>query len=115
MKKADKLKSVEPKSYDADYFERGVRTQKSGYQNYSWLPELTLKMAHHLVTQLPLEECQKVLDFGCAKGFLVKALRILDIEAYGVDISRYAIDCVDPEVRGLCDLVTGASDPKCFF
>ena len=105
---------VKSDSYDEDYFERGVQTQKSGYQNYSWLPELTIKMAHHLVQQLPIQEGDKVLDFGCAKGFLVKALRLLDVQAYGVDVSEYAIDRVDPDSRGLCTLISGASDPKCF-
>lgn len=33
----------------------------------------------------------KVLDAGCAKGFLVEALREKGIEAFGVDISEFAI------------------------
>lgn len=104
----------EPGIYDEDYFERGVQTSKSGYQNYGWLPELTLKMAHHLIQSLPISPGQSVLDFGCAKGFLVKAFRILDVEAYGIDVSGYAIDHVDPQARGLCTLVSGVNDPKCF-
>lgn len=105
---------VDPGTYDEDYFERGVQTQKSGYQNYSWLPELTIKMAHHLVQLLPIKHGEKVLDFGCAKGFLVKALRLLDVDAYGVDVSEYAIDRVDPQVRGLCTRICGPQDPRCF-
>ncbi|MBY0510658.1 MAG: class I SAM-dependent methyltransferase [Rhodospirillaceae bacterium] len=101
-------------AYDADYYERGVQTGKSGYQNFTWLPELTIKMAHHLILTLPINRGEKVLDFGCAKGFLVKALRLLDIDAYGVDISAYAIDQVDPMVRGLCALIKDAADPVCF-
>jgi SAM-dependent methyltransferase len=104
-------KFISAEMYDEDYFERGVQTGKSGYQNYSWLPELTIKMAHHLVQTLPIRHGERVLDFGCAKGFLVKALRLLDVDAYGVDISPYAIDHVDPAVRGLCTLVSGPSDP----
>ena len=34
---------------------------------------------------------QKVLDAGCAWGFLVEALRNRGVEAYGIDISAYAI------------------------
>lgn len=33
----------------------------------------------------------KVLDIGCAKGFMVKILRENGLEAYGVDVSEYAI------------------------
>jgi hypothetical protein len=32
-----------------------------------------------------------VLDVGCAKGFLVKALRGLEIKSDGCDISKYAL------------------------
>jgi hypothetical protein len=34
-----------------------------------------------------------VLDVGCAKGFLVAELRERDLDAYGIDISRYAVSC----------------------
>jgi hypothetical protein len=40
-----------------------------------------------------------VFDIGCAKGFLVKALRNLGVEAYGIDVSDYAIELADPSVR----------------
>ena len=46
---------------------------------------------------LPIAEGERILDFGCAKGFLVKAMRILDVAAQGVDVSKYAIDRVDGE------------------
>jgi len=35
---------------------------------------------------------QSVMDFGCAKGYLVHALRMLSIDAFGVDVSEYAIN-----------------------
>ena len=37
-----------------------------------------------------------VLDVGCAKGFLVAALRRRGVRAYGVDWSAYAIDRAAP-------------------
>lgn len=43
-----------------------------------------------------------VLDAGCALGLLVKELRLLGVEAYGVDISEYAISHVDSEIRPYC-------------
>lgn len=42
---------------------------------------------------------KKVLDIGCAEGFLVQAFRGLGVEAYGVDISEYAISSSPPETR----------------
>lgn len=91
--------------YDEDYFENGIVTGKSCYVNYRWMPELTIKMAHKMIKHLEIREGNRVLDFGCAKGFLVKALRILDIDAFGCDISSYAVGEVDPEVRHVCRLM----------
>ena len=43
-----------------------------------------------------------VLDAGCACGHLVAALRDLDIDAYGVDISEYAISQVRDDIKPYC-------------
>jgi SAM-dependent methyltransferase len=43
-----------------------------------------------------------VLDAGCAFGFLVEALRAVNVEAFGVDVSEYAISQVDPATREFC-------------
>lgn len=40
-----------------------------------------------------------VLDVGCAKGFVVRALRRLGVEAWGIDPSAYAIAHAPEEVR----------------
>jgi len=39
------------------------------------------------------------LDIGCAKGFLVKAFRDLGIEAWGVDVSEYALSSAPDDIR----------------
>ena len=43
-----------------------------------------------------------VLDAGCAMGYLVAALRERGVEAYGIDISDYAICCVREDIRPYC-------------
>lgn len=78
--------------FNADYFERGEETGVSCYTAFRWLPELTIPMAHELVTHLQIDRHESILDFGCAKGFLVRALRMLRYNAYGFDVSQYAID-----------------------
>jgi GT2 family glycosyltransferase len=45
---------------------------------------------------------RKVCDAGCAKGLLVEALWTRGIEAWGVDISSYAISQVRPDVQSYC-------------
>ena len=88
-------------TYNEDYFERGLQLGISGYTSYSWMPELTLKMAKFLINDLKLEN-RRVLDFGCAKGYLVKALRTYDICAYGYDASNYAISKVPKDIEKYC-------------
>jgi hypothetical protein len=56
-------------------------------------------IADHIVERL---NPQSVLDAGCAWGFLVEALRKRGVEAFGVDISEYAIANVDESVREHC-------------
>src|SRR5262249_23637856 len=45
---------------------------------------------------------RSVLDAGCALGFLVESLRDRGVEAFGVDISQYAIGNVRPDIREFC-------------
>jgi SAM-dependent methyltransferase len=93
--------------YGEDYFERGVETQVSNYSNYHWEPELTIPMAMTMIDLLGIKRHKSVLDFGCAKGYLVKALRLLYRESWGVDISEYALSKVDPMVKDYCFPVEG--------
>ena len=84
--------------FDKSYYEAGPQTGKSLYQNYRWIPELTIPLAHHIVSYTEIPESHTIMDFGCAKGYLVHALRLLGREAYGVDISEYAISQAPKEV-----------------
>jgi len=43
-----------------------------------------------------------VLDAGCALGLLVESLRKRDVEAYGVDISEYAIENAHKSIKPYC-------------
>jgi SAM-dependent methyltransferase len=43
-----------------------------------------------------------VLDAGCAKGFLVEFLRDRGIEAFGLDISKYALSQVRDDIKQFC-------------
>jgi SAM-dependent methyltransferase len=49
-----------------------------------------------------------VLDAGCAKGFLVEWLRKRGVEAWGLDVSEYAIGEVTPEIRPYCRVASVA-------
>jgi cyclopropane fatty-acyl-phospholipid synthase-like methyltransferase len=103
------------KLYDEEYFERGLVSGKSCYINYGWLPELTIRTFYYMVKDLPIEDGSRILDFGCAKGYLVRAARILNFEAYGVDVSEYAISQVDKVVEPYCKLIGNGKNVKNLF
>ena len=97
--------------YDEDYYERGIESHKSCYSNYRWIPELTIPMAFTLIEHLNILPSDKILDFGCAKGYLVKAFRLLHREAFGYDISTYAKDSAPLDVKPyILDTYTGNYD-----
>ena len=85
--------------YDADYFLRGKETGKSLYENYHWMPDLTIPMVEAIITHLGIEKVDTILDFGCARGYVVKAFRQLGYNAWGHDISQWALENADEEVK----------------
>lgn len=93
-------------TYNEEYFERGIQVGRSMYQNYRWIPDLTLPLAMSIIDYLGIKPDATILDFGCAKGYLVKAFRLLNRNAYGVDISEYALFNSDPSIRVYCRNVT---------
>jgi SAM-dependent methyltransferase len=93
------MPSSEP--FDRTYFEDGVRSGKSLYENYHWMPERSFPEAHWFVRHMNIPTDARILDFGCAKGYFVKAMHLLGYrKTHGYDISRYALDNCDPLVRG---------------
>lgn len=90
--------------YNEDYYEKGLESGVSCYQNYRWIPELTFPMAMAIIDYLDIKSDETILDFGCAKGYLVKALRLLRRQAWGYDVSKYAIDKCDSDVKEFCFL-----------
>jgi SAM-dependent methyltransferase len=75
--------------YDKDYFMNGIKTGKSMYENYSWKPEISFPIATLLKKLYP---GKSILDYGCGMGGVVKALRELNVNAYGYDESDFAIE-----------------------
>jgi cyclopropane fatty-acyl-phospholipid synthase-like methyltransferase len=85
--------------YTEDYYLRGAELGISNYSAYSWKPDQTLPMIDYLKRYLVIRDGQSILSFGCARGFCVKAFRMRGVEAYGYDISDWAISNCDPSVR----------------
>lgn len=84
--------------FGKEYFD-GTREQGYGGYKYDgrWLP-----IAEDIVRHFALKPGDRVLDVGCGKGFLVKDLMKAcpGLEAFGLDISEYALLHCEPEVVG---------------
>lgn len=97
------------REYGQLYFD-GPRDYGYGGYRYDgrWVP-----VARDIVEHFGLKPGMRVLDVGCAKGFLVKDLMIAcpGLEAFGLDISSYALTHCEPEVVGRLHLGSGDSLP----
>ena len=92
--------------YDEDYYMRGKETGKSLYENYTWRPELTIPMVASMIRHLGIRLEDSILDFGCARGYTVRAFREMGYDVWGYDTSKWAIDNADELVK---DYVKGDS------
>lgn len=86
------------REYGEMYFD-GPREYGYGGYRYDgrWKP-----IAEDIIQHFDLKPGMKVLDIGCAKGFLVKDLMLMcpGLQAFGLDISEYAVKNCEPEVVG---------------
>ncbi|MBA1148281.1 methyltransferase domain-containing protein [Ectothiorhodospiraceae bacterium WFHF3C12] len=84
-----------PCAYGIEYFDSGD-AKYSNYLSYDFDSHKN-KIWTRTALSLGLSTSSRVLDFGCAKGFMVHGLRSFGIEAYGTDISPYAIrNAIEP-------------------
>jgi SAM-dependent methyltransferase len=90
--------------FDANYYATGCGVPYE--RNEHWI-NFFGQIADRIVADIRPDI---VLDVGCAKGFLVEGLRNRGVEAYGIDISQYAIDNVHPSIKAYCS-VGSVTDP----
>jgi SAM-dependent methyltransferase len=103
---ADPANRIAALKFGAEYFD-GAREQGYGGYHYDgrWIP-----IAHDIVAHFGLKPGDRVLDVGCAKGFLIKDLMTVcpGLEVYGLDLSPYALTHAASEAAGR--LVLGTAD-----
>jgi cellulose synthase/poly-beta-1,6-N-acetylglucosamine synthase-like glycosyltransferase len=83
--------------YDAEYYRQHCGPIPYG-RTQPWL-EFFAHTADALIRSL---KPRRVFDAGCAWGFLVEAFRDRGVEAWGVDLSPYAIGQVRQDLRPYC-------------
>jgi ubiquinone/menaquinone biosynthesis C-methylase UbiE len=94
------------RQYGELYFDGPRELGYGGYRyDGRWIP-----IAEDIVRHFDLKAGDRVLDVGCAKGFLVKDLMTVlpGLEVFGIDISEYALMHCEPEVIGRLHL--GSAD-----
>lgn len=95
------------KQYGEMYFD-GPRDYGYGGYRYDgrWVP-----VATDIIKHFDLKPGARVLDVGCGKGFLVKDLVDQGMDAYGLDVSSYALMNCEPDIVGRVHLGTALSLP----
>ena len=92
------------KQFGAEYFDGDRKYGYGGYyQDRRWKP-----VAKDIINFFKLEQRSVILDIGCAKGFLIADLINLKMDAYGLDISPYAICAAPYDLR--MRMITGTAE-----
>lgn len=90
------------KYYNASYYLDGCGPD---YNDKEYWTGQFQKIAENIVSAF---SPKTFLDVGCAYGYLVAALRDLGVEAYGVDVSEYAISQAREDIRAFCYVCNAA-------
>lgn len=85
--------------FGEDYFLRGRETGISNFTDYRWMPDSTIAWATMLKRFLGIKDGDSVLDVGAARGYYCHALRCLGVNAWGYDISEWAVANCHEQVK----------------
>jgi ubiquinone/menaquinone biosynthesis C-methylase UbiE len=110
----DRVEQVDAKvreismQFGKDYFD-GERTY--GYGGYNYHSRFWTDTVKHIKEHYRLPANARVLDVGCAKGFMMHDFKLLmpDMDISGVDISEYAIENAIDDMKP-CVQVANARD-----
>ena len=87
--------------YDENYYKSYKSKSGQEYARGKGWEEVFGNFADRIVKEI---QPQKTLDVGCAVGFFVEALRDRGVEAYGIDVSEYAIASVREDIKPYCQV-----------
>ncbi len=100
-------KNMHPGAYDADYFRKVYRDELRTFSINWWSARFYARICRRILRG---DSGGRLLEFGCGQGHILKRLEG-HCEAWGVDISEYAIGCATknaPSARLFCaDLAEG--------
>jgi hypothetical protein len=90
------MSAIDSQLYDKNYFQYGCGIPYE--RNAHWL-NFFGNIAQTIVQTIAP---RTVLDAGCAMGFLVEGLRERGVEAFGIDVSDYALQQVRADLQPFC-------------
>ena len=98
------------RKFGKDFFD-GDRNH--GYGGFSYMSRFWQPVIPTFKEHFKLDENSKILDVGCAKGFMLYDMRRLipGITVQGVDISEYAIDNAKDEVKEFLSVANAKALP----
>ncbi len=93
----DEVRAI-ARQYGKEFFD-GDRLY--GYGGFSYMSRFWQPVIPDLQKHFNLNSNSKVLDVGCAKGFMLYDMQqaMPDIDITGLDISEYAIENAKPEIK----------------
>jgi len=98
------------KKFDVEYFD-GDRL--SGYGGYNYHPLFWTDTVRRIAEYYDLAPDAKVLDIGCAKGFMMYDFKLFmpELNIQGIDVSQYAYDHAKEEVKDLIQVANAKDLP----
>jgi ubiquinone/menaquinone biosynthesis C-methylase UbiE len=98
------------KTFDKNYFDGN---RQEGYGGYSYDQKYWYKVAQDIVAHYKLKPGDRILEIGCAKGFLLHdLLQVMPgLKVKGIDISEYAVSQAMPDVRSNIEVGNAADLP----
>lgn len=86
------------RKFDVEYFDGDRLT---GYGGYKYHPRFWTETVRRIRDYYNLKEDARILDVGCAKGFMMYDFSVLlpKAEIKGIDVSQYAYDNCRPEMK----------------
>ena len=73
----------------------------TGYGGYNYHPRFWTETVRRIVDHYDLPRGARVLDIGCAKGFMMYDMSLYrpDLDILGIDVSAYACENAKPEMK----------------
>lgn len=98
------------RKFDIEYFDGDRLT---GYGGYSYHPRFWTDTVRRFRDYYHLTGNMRILDVGCAKGFMMYDFSLLlpDAQIRGIDVSKYAYDHAKPEMKPFIQVASANNLP----